>query len=300
MPTKVAILAHNGLIGKPTFKNLLAAHTAGKIELTVLHRPSSDLSTVPEDSGVATRAVDFEKADISEIRKAVEGQEVVYSIVADAALISSQIPLIEALRGSPTLKFFVQSDFGANWTAKELDHKNMPWGDKDQIVAKCKECNVPLVSVRIGLLDSFFFGMGWLGTKVKENEITVFKESLDLPMRITSLEYLGYFTAQLSIDPKTRDALAGKGGNFQVYNWTPTGRELADLLTNLHNGEPTKLVEFTQEQFDAERDESVVGALRVSLLGKWGWGLWGEDNSNTPKAEGWVDQSLEEEAKKYL
>ena len=49
MPTTIAIVGHNGNVGKQVVPHLVKAHQAGHIKLIVLHRPSSGLNNVPAD-----------------------------------------------------------------------------------------------------------------------------------------------------------------------------------------------------------------------------------------------------------
>lgn len=74
-PTTVGLLGHTGLVGKKLLPELAALHAVGKIALTVLHRPSSDLSPVPK--GVPTRVLDLTAADGPAYDKSVEGLQVI-------------------------------------------------------------------------------------------------------------------------------------------------------------------------------------------------------------------------------
>jgi uncharacterized protein YbjT (DUF2867 family) len=47
MTTTIAIIGHNGNVGKKVLPHLLKAHQAGQIKLVVLHRPSSAIDNIP-------------------------------------------------------------------------------------------------------------------------------------------------------------------------------------------------------------------------------------------------------------
>jgi nucleoside-diphosphate-sugar epimerase len=47
MSTTIAIIGHNGNVGKKVLPHLIKAHQAGQIKLVVLHRPSSAIDSVP-------------------------------------------------------------------------------------------------------------------------------------------------------------------------------------------------------------------------------------------------------------
>jgi len=74
MPT-VALHGHNGNVGSATLSHLIKAHRSGKIKLVMLHRASSDLSTVPSD--VEKRVIDLESGDLATNQKAVAGLNIV-------------------------------------------------------------------------------------------------------------------------------------------------------------------------------------------------------------------------------
>jgi nucleoside-diphosphate-sugar epimerase len=71
----VGIIGINGNLGSHLFRHIVAAHTAGKLDVVVLHRPSSDVSSVP--SGIEKRALDLEKADKAEVQRAVKGLNII-------------------------------------------------------------------------------------------------------------------------------------------------------------------------------------------------------------------------------
>lgn len=49
MTHTIAIVGHNGNVGRKVVPHLIQAHQAGQIKLIVLHRPSSAVDTIPED-----------------------------------------------------------------------------------------------------------------------------------------------------------------------------------------------------------------------------------------------------------
>ena len=73
-PHTVALQGHNGRTGSAALKALSAAHGAGKIKLVVVHRPGSDVSTIPP--GVEARQVDLGQPNAEEIKRAIEGVNV--------------------------------------------------------------------------------------------------------------------------------------------------------------------------------------------------------------------------------
>ena len=73
-PHVVGLQGHTGRIGSAVLKAIIEHHNAGKVVLVILHRPGSDLSSVP--NGVETREIDLSRPDESKIKAAVKGLNV--------------------------------------------------------------------------------------------------------------------------------------------------------------------------------------------------------------------------------
>lgn len=71
----VGVLGHTGRVGSQLVKNLIEYHQQGKVKLVVLHRPSSDISALPE--GVETRVIELAKDEPEKHLEAVKGLNVV-------------------------------------------------------------------------------------------------------------------------------------------------------------------------------------------------------------------------------
>jgi dihydrodipicolinate reductase len=68
----VGLVGHNGRLGSSVLTALLKHKD---LRVVVLHRPSSDLGTIP--TGTEKRVLDLEKGSPEEIEKAIEGLQVV-------------------------------------------------------------------------------------------------------------------------------------------------------------------------------------------------------------------------------
>ena len=71
----VGLLAHNGHLGGSILPHLISAHHSGLINLIILHRASSDLTTVPAD--IEKREITLDEAHIDSIKSAVAGINIV-------------------------------------------------------------------------------------------------------------------------------------------------------------------------------------------------------------------------------
>lgn len=73
--TSVGVLGHTGRIGSQVVKHLVEYHKQGKIRLVILHRPSSNISNLPED--VETRVLNLDKDEPDKHFEAIKGLQVV-------------------------------------------------------------------------------------------------------------------------------------------------------------------------------------------------------------------------------
>ncbi|KAK6902861.1 hypothetical protein I203_108121 [Kwoniella mangroviensis CBS 8507] len=282
----IGFLGYTGLVGSHILPHLLEYHKQGQIKLIILHRKGSDTSKIPDD--VEKRSIDLSEGGKEINKKAVEGLQVVLSTVSGEGL-ESQIYLVDALEGSTTLKSFVHSDFGTNWTAKEL--KEAPGlsiiGVKEEVVEHAEKKNVPLTHVRVGAFDLFVFKFQAGGTDVKGNVVQVFRDSLKNPLRITSLPFLGQATAQLLLHP---DEIANK--TYQVYDHEPTGQDFVDALTKLYGSKP-EITHYTEEEYQKAIQVPGTSAILAAIKAKWGDDNWGA-TSPRPEVKGWKSVSFEE------
>ncbi|WWC61188.1 uncharacterized protein I303_103768 [Kwoniella dejecticola CBS 10117] len=282
-------IGYSGLVGKSILTNLLEHHKAGKVRLVVLYREGSDLSQIPDD--VEKRLVQLDDSGAEQNKKAVEGLEVLLSTVGAAGL-KAQTYLIDALEGSKALKTFVHSDFGTNWSAKELEAPGLAVIKvKEHVVEHAEKKGVPITNIRVGAFDVYVFKFQAGGTDIKGNKQQIFRNSLKNPLRITSIPYLGYATAQLLLKPQQ---LVNQ--TIQLYDFSPTGQDFVDALTKI-NGSQAVITHYSEEQYQADLKAGPGQAIGAAIKAKWGDDNWGPDG--VPDIEGWKSKSFEELAKEW-
>lgn len=295
----VGLLSHNGLVGSFLLKYLLPAHQEGTINLVILHRSTTDLSTLPKD--LETRLVDLSEGQDAKVvnEKAVNGLGIVISAIGGPGILSQKF-LIDALTSSSTLKTFIHSDFGCNWTHEEISQSGLSiLRPKEQLVEYAIQNKVPLTHVRIGALDRYFFDYGLGGVDLKNNKVGYFRQSLNNPVRITSLDYLGYALTQVILT-SSPSSLANK--YLQIYDLSPTGQEFVDVLSSIYgNGSKTELVPYSEEEYEKiANGPPSLGAIAAGLRRKWGDNDWGSEDSERVQVDGWNQKSLEEIVRGYI
>ena len=164
----VGVIGHNGNLGRAALIPLLGLHDSQKIKLVIFHRPSSNLSSIPAE--VEKRVLDLDSKDSTAIKSAIKGINIIMwvsawdnvlnfrsSMLASSA-VSTQIPLVEALAGSPDLLTFIPSEYGTHWTHDEMANPKLAFlGMKDRVVDKARDLGVPVTIVHnAGFTESAF------------------------------------------------------------------------------------------------------------------------------------------------
>ncbi|KAK8869766.1 hypothetical protein IAR55_000334 [Kwoniella newhampshirensis] len=290
MSPTVGFFGTTGTVGSALLPELVKANKDGKIKLVILHRESTDLSKLPKE--LETRVLDLSEAGLEKNKAALKDFDVVVSSVG-APGIDSQNYIVEALVGSANLKTFIPSDFGTNWTEKELEAPGLAdIKQKLAVVSKAKSLGVPITQIRVGLFDQFFFAYKAVGVDVQGNTIQKFRNNIQAPFRITTLAYLAYAVAKFVGDESTLTKLANE--TVVLYDYTPTGQEIVDTLTKIH-GKPTEISEYPENQY--QEDLQGPYAIGAALKAQWGNNSWG---ATATEVEGWQTKSYEELFRQWL
>ncbi|KAG9106387.1 hypothetical protein FRC07_008849 [Ceratobasidium sp. 392] len=142
MTTKsVAIAGASGLVGRRIVDNLL---NVGGFEIRILVRGSSNLEDF-EKHGTSMRTISYD--DQSSIVKALVGVDVLVSAVAESALESAQVALIQAAKEAG-VKLFVPSEFGVYFA--DDSNRSPTIQAKKAVLRKAKEVGLPVAEIHSG------------------------------------------------------------------------------------------------------------------------------------------------------
>ncbi|GFZ49149.1 hypothetical protein JCM24511_06899 [Saitozyma sp. JCM 24511] len=282
MPSQipVGLIGHNGRVGSAVLTALLKRND---LRVVVLHRPESDVTSIP--AGMEKRVLDLEKGSPGEIEKAIEGLQVVISAVTTLAA-PSQSALLPALAKSKSLITFIPSEYGAPWREKEdFGVPGLAFlQGKETVAEQARDRGVPITTVKSGTFAGLWFSPVF-GINVKENKIQLYGDAKTLPGEATSVPYLAEGIAQLVSHPTSLP-----NRTFSFLEYSPTGDELAEILTSLH-GSQTVLEEYTEEQFEHDVQRGGLDAVVAGLKR-----LWGQEHEypNVTQVEGFQSVPLEE------
>lgn len=177
MTPTIAIIGHNGNVGKKVVPHLIKAHGAGKIKLIVLHRPSSAIDSIPEE--VERRVIkDTDNESLQEVVKGINvmlsvqlGLNWTYPLTLRSTIgpegYALQQSLLEALQTSPDIITFIPAHFGAVWTEEMLQKPMVRafHGSYDHLYSSAKEYGISLTQIRAGLFLPYTF----MGKQVFQN-----------------------------------------------------------------------------------------------------------------------------------
>jgi len=290
----VGLLGHNGFVGKALLHALLPAAQAGKIKLVVLHRPESDISTVPE--GIEAREVDLDTGDVAKNSAALAGIHFPISTVGSAGL-QSQLHLIPALKTSKDLISFVPSHFGFNWKASDIVNPQVSFlTAKDTIADKLHEAGIPLTTVLNGGYTEFVFkGPPVLfGVDAQGNSLDIPAEAYHAELPILPIAYLAAGVAEVLVsDPQSLP-----NSSIYLYERLITGDDVAKAFTAVH-GKPATVKVYTEEDF-AKDISGMPQAVGATFRRKWASGWFGFEHARKVEPTGWVVPPLEEVVRGYI
>uniref|UniRef100_A0A8H7KBI3 NmrA-like domain-containing protein n=1 Tax=Bionectria ochroleuca TaxID=29856 RepID=A0A8H7KBI3_BIOOC len=235
----VALLAPNGNVGSAALRHLLPTHKAAKLNLVVLHRPGSPPKDLDLGLGVEVREIDLE-GPIENIQEAVRGVNAAISALPISA-IHLQINLVRALSKTPGFITFIPARFSIPLTDDDYPHLSFmePFLETERIA---KELGVGITHVWTGsFIMSFKFG--WLGTNLQENKIVANANQLKNWTPIITMEHLGAALGNLL----ARDPADIVGKSFSAVTFRPSGKDFVNTFTQLHDGQPTAVVDQTPE-----------------------------------------------------
>jgi hypothetical protein len=93
--------------------------------------------------------------------------------------------------------------------------------------------------------------------------------------------YLGTAIGQLALRPAV--SIAGK--TFQIWDYSPTGRDFVETFTAVHR-RATMTHELTEQEYEMALLNLPVGFMGVSALRLWGTNSFGFTEDKRIKAEG--------------
>lgn len=155
---------------------------------TVLSREGST-STFP--SGVKVIRADYDS--ISSLKDALQGQDVIISLVAGAAILD-QIKLIDAAIAAG-VKRFIPSEFGGNTQDESVVKAFRVFGPKVQVLdyLKSKESQISWTAIFTGPFFDWGLTVGFLGFDAKSKTATLFDDG-KATFSATSLLQIGLAT----------------------------------------------------------------------------------------------------------
>lgn len=269
-PHTVGLLAHTGRTGSAALRVLLEAHRLGKINLVVLFRPGSNLSTIDKD--VETRELDLSAPDTDKIKAAVKGLNVLISLVAISGL-QDQIHLFDPLAATPGFVSFIPPIFGIPTYTRDVD----PEDERLQaflsafrpLIKIPQSLGLGVTRITCGVFTDYFFDEKYVDTDIDANSIHLYGQAMNKGMALTSSEALAEAIGEIA----TRQPETIKDKTFHVYDYSPTGTEIIQTLESLHGTKPV-VIDVTEDDYQKVMDSGSMAISPAHYKHTWGTGDW--------------------------
>lgn len=203
------------------------------------------------------------------------------------------------LGGVPSVKRYIPSDQSNNYSAAEIEAS-----DSDVIRGKLntveasRKAGLPTTVIRNGVIEEVLLIPGLAGLDLAANTLTLYGKALENKLPVTSVRYITAAIVELALRPFEEN----EGYNlFTVIEYYTTGREIAQNFERV-NGKPAKIVQWTEEDVQAEKDKGRLGLLGAALRTKWGTGtpVWtdGKEFAPTGVKPGSVERPVDAAARR--
>ncbi|ORY26970.1 hypothetical protein BCR39DRAFT_599556 [Naematelia encephala] len=283
----VGLIGHTGNIGKQILKHLIKPYEDGKLNIIILHRAGSDLSSVPK--GIETRQVDISKpVDVA----LLVGINTLVTAVAFEVM-GNTVNLVDAFAKSPDAVTFIPSYYSAAWSEADIAIPQMAVVNQHFLppIQKAKEAGVGVTIVHSGLFSEYLFVIPFVGASLKDNTIQANAAMLEKTFPIITHEYLGAGIAQLVTNPP--ETIKDKSYSFIEYQ--VKGQGLVEAFEAVNGSKPT-IIDFTEKDYE-EGLNNPMGPIGTLYKAHWSTGELVYPNETKP--EGITSKSLVELAKIY-
>ncbi|KAL4885469.1 NmrA-like family-domain-containing protein [Aspergillus karnatakaensis] len=261
----IAVYGHRGWASSA----IVAALIASGAPIKVLHRPGSDLSSLPESVARDAVAVDLDSEDPANqaaVILALRNVDIVISLVGHEG-VTRQHGLIRAIPHTD-VKLFVPSDLAARYDATGL---RIPMNKaKDEVERAARKLGIPMAIVLPGNFAEFALATPAMGVDRRNNKILFTGDSEHNPLNLCTRTYVA--SAYVSLFATTPiSALTDR--TIALCELRPIGHEVADALTLAHGTPPRTAVQSAQSV--KEEIETGLAAGDRMTLAAYCRSIWG-------------------------
>ncbi|EJP70163.1 nmrA-like family protein [Beauveria bassiana ARSEF 2860] len=268
---RIAVYGHRGRFSS----KILSALIASGAPITVLHRPGSDVSSLPSH----VPKIEVNVLDEDALVAALQDIDIVLSLVGDEG-IDRELGLVRAIPRTG-VKLFVPSDLGLQYDQEALAIPILQ--KKANVLEAARQANIPFTVILIANFAEFTLGSIVMGVDVEGNRLLYTGNAAT--EKASMCEYTAHLTHNASSTVNyvaaayvsiftTNPVSEISNRAIGLVELAPTGQEIAAALEKRHGRKPDIFTQST-EQVTAEflaRLDSDLSALAPA----WYWRkLWG-------------------------
>ncbi|KAF1731558.1 Eugenol synthase 1 [Beauveria bassiana] len=256
---RIAVYGHRGRFSS----KILSALLASGAPITVLHRPGSDVSSLPSH----VPKIEVNVLDEDALVAALQDIDIVLSLVGDEG-IDRELGLVRAIPRTG-VKLFVPSDLGLQYDQEALAIPVLQ--KKANVLEAARQANIPFTVILIANFAEFTLGSIVMGVDVEGNRLLYTGNAATEKASMCTVNYVAAaYVSIFTTNPVSEISNRAIG----LVELAPTGQEIAAALEKRHGRKPDIFTQST-EQVTAEflaRLDSDLSALAPA----WYWRkLWG-------------------------
>ncbi|KAH7462715.1 hypothetical protein FOMA001_g18295 [Fusarium oxysporum f. sp. matthiolae] len=257
---RIAVYGHRGFVGSRVVPALIASGAP----ITVLHRPSSDTSNLPDH----VRKIEVDVLDEDALVGALQDIDIVISLVGDEGT-DSQYGFLKAIPRT-NVQLFSPSNFSLQYCEQGMRIPCMK--AKAKVEKAFKDAGIPTSIIHVGNFAEFTLSTPAVGIDLQNNILVHIGNSASEKVTMCTKDYVA--AAYVDIFT-TRPIHTIQNQTFTLSELAPTGMEIAAIMKEKNGKEPSirtrSLEEINQTIEDCLSKESNL-AIPSYCRKIWGTG----------------------------
>ncbi|GLA90608.1 hypothetical protein AtubIFM61612_008793 [Aspergillus tubingensis] len=257
---RIAVYGHRGFVGSRVVPALIASGAP----ITVLHRPSSDTSNLPEH----VRKIEVDVLDEDALVDALQDIDIVISLVGDEGT-DRQYGFVKAIPKT-NVQLFSPSDFCLRYCEQGMRMPCMK--AKAKVEKASKDAGIPTTVVHVGNFAEFTLSTTAVGVDLQNNVLVYTGNSASERVTMCTKDYVA--AAYVDIFT-TRPIHTIQNRTITLSELAPTGMEIAAIMKEKNGRDPSiatrSLEEINQRIEDSLSKESNL-AVPAYCRKMWGTG----------------------------
>ncbi|PIG83715.1 nmrA-like family protein [Aspergillus arachidicola] len=221
---RIAVYGHRGFVGSRVVPALIASGAP----VTVLHRPSSDTSNLPDH----VRKIAIDVHDEVALVDALQDIDIVISLVGDEGT-DSQFGFVKAIPRT-NVQLFSPSDFSLRYCEQGMRIPCMK--AKAKVEKAAKDAGIPTTVVQVGNFAEFTLSTTAVGIDLQNNTLVHTGNSASEKVTMCTKDYVA--AAYVDIFT-TRPISTIQNRTIGLSELAPTGMEIAAIMKKKNARDPS-------------------------------------------------------------